>query len=86
MEPEFTFRKSAFKHGVTEADIKWAFSTAQYDLPVEGDEEKRLLIGFDNAGNPVEIMYNELDDGRINVFHAMPCRSVYIPLLNWRNQ
>jgi len=86
MEPEFTFRKSAFKHGVTEADIKWAFRTARYDLPVEGDEDKHLLIGFDYAGNPVEIMYNELDDGRINVFHAMPCRSVYIPLLNWRNQ
>jgi hypothetical protein len=86
MELEFTFRKSAFKHGVTEADIKWAFSTARYDLPVEGDEEKRLLIGFDYAGNPVEIMYNELDDGRINVFHAMPCRSIYLPLLNWRNQ
>ena len=86
MEPEFRFRRSAFKHGVTEADIKWAFSTARYDLPVEGDEEKRLLIGFDCAGNPVEILYNELDDGRINVFHAMPCRSVYMPLLNWRNQ
>jgi len=86
MELEFTFRKSAFKHGVTEADIKWAFSTARYDLPVEGDEEKHLLIGFDYAGNPVEIMYNELDDGRINVFHAMPCRSIYLPLLNWRNQ
>jgi len=86
MELEFTFRKSAFKHGVIEADIKWAFSTARYDLPVEGDEDKRLLIGFDYAGNPVEIMYNELDDGRINVFHAMPCRSIYLPLLNWRNQ
>ena len=87
MEPDIICKPSAFKHGVTETDIHWAFSTARYDLPVEGDEDKRLLIGFDYAGNPVEIMYNELDDGRINVFHAMPCRSIYIPLLNqWRSQ
>ena len=74
-------KPSAFKHGVTDADIRWAFSTARYDLPVEGDEDKRLLIGFNTAGNPLEIMYNELDDGRINVFHAMPCRSMFIDLL-----
>jgi len=86
VEPDIICKPSAFKHGVTEADIYWAFSTAIYDLPVEEDPDKRLLIGFNNAGNPLEIMYNELDDGRINVFHAMPCRSIYIPLLNqWRN-
>ena len=86
MEPNIECKPSAFKHGVTEADIYWAFSTARYDLPVEGDEEKRLLIGFDKVGNPLEIMYNELDDGRINVFHAMPCRNIYISLLKqWRS-
>jgi len=86
MEPDIVCKSSAFKHGVTEADIHWAFSTARYDLPVEGDEEKRLLIGFDYVGNPVEIMYNELDDGRINVFHAMPCRSIFTPLLKQRRK
>jgi hypothetical protein len=86
MEPNIECKPSAFKHGVTEADIHWAFSTARYDLPVESDEDKRLLIGFDYVGNPIEILYNELDDGRINVFHAMPCRNIYISLLNeWRN-
>ena len=87
MEPDIICKPSAFKHAVTEADIHWAFTTARYDLPVENDEEKRLLIGFDRAGNPLEIMYNELDDGRINVFHAMPCRPVFYPLLRqWRNK
>ena len=86
MEPNIICKPSAFRHGVTEADIYWAFSTALYDLPDEDDEGKRLLIGFGNAGNPLEIMYNELDDGRINVFHAMPCRGIYFPLLNqWRS-
>jgi len=46
--------------------------------------EKRLLIGFNLAGNPLEIIYNELDDGRINVFHAMPCRTKYTDYLNKR--
>jgi len=86
VEPDIICKPSAFKHGIKEADIHWAFSTARYDLPVEGDEEKRLLIGFDKSGNPLEIMYNELEDGRINVFHAMPCRGIFIPLLSrWGN-
>jgi hypothetical protein len=86
MEPDIVCKQSAFRHGVTEADIHWAFTTARYDLPVESDKEKRLLIGFNCAGNPLEIMYNELDDGRINVFHAMPLQACYYHLLKeWRN-
>jgi hypothetical protein len=82
MEPEIVFTPSAFKHGVSEADIRWAFCTAKYDLPVEGDEEKRLLIGFSIAGNPLEILYNCLDDETVKVFHAMKCRSAFYNLLN----
>jgi hypothetical protein len=82
MEPDILCKPSAFKHGMTESDIRWAFTTAKYDLPVEGDEDKRLLIGFSTAGNPLEILYNELDDGRIQVFHVMPCRSMFIGLLD----
>jgi hypothetical protein len=86
VELDIVCKPSAFNHDVTEADIHWAFTTARYDLPDEDDEEKRLLIGFNKEGNPLEIMYNELDDGRINVFHAMPCRAIYYPLLRqWRN-
>jgi hypothetical protein len=82
MGPEIVCKPSAFKHGIVRADIHWAFTTAKYDLPVEGDEDKRLLIGFSTAGNPLEIMYNELDDGRVQVFHAMPCRGMFISLLD----
>jgi hypothetical protein len=70
MEPVFVFKRSAFKHHLTEGDIFWAFSTARYDVPVEDDaadhDPRRLLVGFNRAGNPIEIIYNELDDGRIN--------------------
>jgi hypothetical protein len=82
MEPEIVCKQSAFRHKVTLNDIRRAFITAMYDMPVEDDEEKRLLIGFNTVGNPLEILYNELDDGRISVFHAMPCRSMYTALLS----
>ena len=80
--PDIIFIPSAFKHGVTEADIRWAFRTSEYDSPMEGDEDKHLLIGFNTSANPLEIMYNELDDGTACVFHAMSCQNKYIPLLN----
>jgi hypothetical protein len=81
MEPEIVYKLSAFDHGVTEAGIRHAFETARYDGPDEDDPDKRLLVGFDENGNPVEVMYNELADNRINVFHAMSLRSIYFHLL-----
>jgi hypothetical protein len=31
MDVIIEFNRSAFKHGITEADIRWAFDTARYD-------------------------------------------------------
>ena len=70
---------SAFKHGLTEADIQFAFDHKLFDHPVAGQEEKNLLIGLDRQLNLVEILYNEIDDTTVNVFHAMKCRKA------WRN-
>jgi hypothetical protein len=47
------------------------------DFPVEGEEEKNLLIGFDLNANVLEILYNVMGDQRINVFHAMKCRTAW---------
>jgi hypothetical protein len=38
------------------------------------------------AGNPLEIMYNELDNGRVQVFHAMPCRSMFVSMLDQQEE
>ena len=80
------FNPSAFKHDVTEADIRWAFDTVKYDgFFNEGkgqDKDKFLLIGFDRKGNPLEVLYNIIDDKTINVFHAMKCRNIFIHLLH----
>jgi uncharacterized DUF497 family protein len=82
------FNQAAFRHGVTKADIHWAFDTARYDSMVDENEEdfenKRLLIGFDRNANPLEILYNVIDENSVNVFHAMKCRNTYIHLIDSR--
>ena len=80
------FNPSAFKHGFSEADIRCAFDNAKYDGWFnEGkgkDKDRYLLIGFDRKGNPLEILYNLIDDKTINVFHAMRCRNIFHHLLH----
>jgi hypothetical protein len=80
------FNPDAFKHGASDVDIRRAFDTAVYDgLLDEADDEdardKYLLIGFDCKANPLEVLYNFISDNHVNVFHAMPCRSIYHHLL-----
>ena len=51
MDIDIRFSQSAFKHGVTEADIRWAIDTAKYDGILYDDEDaenKRLLRGVLN--------------------------------------
>ncbi len=74
MQAGIEFSRAAFKHRVTEIDIRWAFEHWLLDQPVSGENNKYLLIGFDRNGNLLEILYNVIADGRINVFHAMKCR------------
>jgi hypothetical protein len=82
MESKIVCRESAFKHGVTEADIRHAFKTVRYDGPLKGYDNKFLLLGFDTKANPIDVIYNEFGEGRLNVFHAMSCESKYFQLLN----
>ena len=82
MYDNIKFNRSAFKHGVSEANIRHALNYPQYEGPLEDDEDKYIVLGFDIAGNLLEILYNRVDDDTVNVFHAMKCRSIYFPLLN----
>ena len=45
-----------------------------------------MLLGFDMNANPVEILYNELVDTGINVFHAMPCQKKFYHLFDGREK
>ena len=71
------FNPSAFKHGVTEDDIRFAFDNKLFDHPIANSEGKNLLIGLDKKIIPIEILYNEIDDETVNVFHAMKCRKAW---------
>jgi hypothetical protein len=84
MDVDIKFCQSAFKHDISEADIRWAIDTVKYDGCLEDDEDaenKRLLIGFDRNANPLEIYYNILDDNTVRVFHAMKCQNIHKHLL-----
>jgi hypothetical protein len=84
MDVTIKYSQSAFKHGVTEADIRWAFKTLKYDAVLEetGVLDKHLLVGFDRNANLIEILYNVIDEDTVRVFHAIKCRSAFIELLN----
>jgi len=41
------YAKSAFKHGITEADILHAILNPVYDEIQDDGDDKRLLLGFD---------------------------------------
>ncbi|MDR1858193.1 MAG: hypothetical protein LBQ69_01850 [Treponema sp.] len=77
MGPEIVFAPSAFKHGVSEADIRWTVRTLICDVLIDEYEDKYAIIGFDTKGNMTEIMYNLINDQLIKVFHAMRCRESF---------
>jgi len=81
MDVKIVCKQSAFKHGVTIEDIRWAFNTAKYDRLVQDFEDKYLLIGFDTHGNFLEVMYTDLGENVASVFHAMKCRKALLSLL-----
>jgi hypothetical protein len=76
------FKPTAFRHGVSELDIRYAFNHYLADGTVAGEEHKHLLIGLDHNGNPLEVLYNVLEENTINVFHAMKCRKKWLSFVN----
>ena len=77
MFPVIEFNKAAFKHGITEANIRYALSRPLHEQLIELYMNKWLIIGYDATGNLLEIAYNIIDNETINVFHAMPCRKKF---------
>jgi len=84
MEQEFIFRDTAFKHNLTEADIRHAFETCCYIDQYRNRENVYMLLGFDLNANPVEILYNKFGEDGVNVFHAMPCQKQFYHLFEGR--
>ncbi|GHT55479.1 hypothetical protein FACS1894109_02120 [Spirochaetia bacterium] len=66
MDYEFYFRKSAFEHHLTEADIRHAFETCRYMGLYDERDNVFILLGFDTKANPVEILYNAIGEDSVN--------------------
>jgi len=81
MKQDIICKPSAFKHKVSLNNIRHALGYPWYEGALEGYENKYIVLGTDHAGNLLEIMYNEMEDGALNVFHAQPCRTIYLSLL-----
>jgi hypothetical protein len=77
MELKIEFIDSAFRHGYNEESIWHVIRTKIYDSLMVGYLNKYALLGFDNAGNLIEIGYNLVADETISVFHAMKCRKSF---------
>jgi hypothetical protein len=82
MDVAIEFNPAAFKHGVSEADIRNAVMNALYDDVLDDVNDRHLVLGFDCNGNLLEILYNIIDENSMNVFHAMNCRSIFFHLLD----
>jgi hypothetical protein len=85
MSATITFNPAAFRHGVTETDIRRAIGMYIYEDPLEDYENKYLLLGYDTKGMLLEIMYNIIEGENINVFHAMPCRRAFYNLVRGKH-
>jgi hypothetical protein len=75
-------RRSARKHGVADADLRHAVAHALRDLEVSDEPPWRVLyLGPDRAGNLLEVVVIERDDGTELAIHAMKMRRKYEQLL-----
>ena len=81
MDVIIEFNEAAFRHGISKDDIMHAYWNRIYDAAISELPEKYAVIGFDRAGNLLEILYNPIDDNSINVFHAMKARKSFIKML-----
>ncbi|HHX84481.1 MAG TPA: hypothetical protein GX694_03965 [Actinomycetales bacterium] len=76
-------RRSAFKHGLTEGEIRTAFDSPLLTGPLDDDHPQRILaLGFDTVGRVREIAALRYDDGSIEIIHAMKARKAYLDLLD----
>jgi hypothetical protein len=82
MFPVIEFNKAAFKHGITESNIRYAMWHPLHEQQLEAYVNKWLIVGYDTTGNLIEVAYNIINKETVNVFHAMPCRKKFANQIN----
>ena len=79
---EIVILDSALKHGITEDRIFSCLFNVRGDKLLDDPPPKRLLAGFDNLGNALEIIAIEDDEKEcLVVIHAMELRKQFYYLL-----
>jgi hypothetical protein len=75
--------KSALGHEYSREDISHAYDLVVWEGVIDPDREppKILTIGPDPAGNLLELIGGEQENGDHLVWHAMKCRPQYSSLL-----
>jgi hypothetical protein len=72
------FTGSAFRHGFTKEDILHALKMNVSAAAIDTLPEKYAHIGLDRGLNSLEIIYNQIDDNTIQIFHAMRLRDSFV--------
>jgi hypothetical protein len=82
------FHRSAFKHGLDRDAILHGLEHALAVIALDPatDPPRILAIGPDCAGNLLEVVWLELDDGIEMVIHAMPLRPAFYALLSTQGE
>lgn len=75
-------RRSAFKHGLSSTDILAAASDIAVSIALDDEHpQRRLILGYDTRGIPLELVVLQYDSGESEVIHAMKARRSYRRLL-----
>ena len=75
---------SAYKHGISYETINDFMARVHIEYMLEEEPQKILYVGFDNNGNPLEII-SLIEDNIIKVIHAMKLRKQYYFILEELN-
>jgi hypothetical protein len=79
---EIVILGSAHKHGITDESIYSCLFNCKADVMLEVSPLKRLVVGFDHQGIPLEIIaLEEIEHNRLVVIHAMKLQKRYYHLL-----
>jgi hypothetical protein len=81
VDKDIALNPAAFKHGISEASIRYVLNYPEYEGPLEEFDNKYIIIGFYNSGRLLEILYNRTDGAPTSVFRAMKCRNIFLHLL-----
>jgi len=78
MDAFVEFHEAALQHNISKEDIVHALRYRTHDALIEELPDKWAVIGPNRAGNILELIYTEIDNNTICVYHAMNVRDNFI--------